>query len=118
MTAVELPVLPDLGLPAEVELPVMPEQLDEQALLDFPELPAAWKAPGLPELPGSGTLQELPDLLGWPGLGSPGLPGQMNFLELLALKLPAAWKAPGLPELPGSGPLQELDELPPPFPAF
>ena len=97
MTAVELPVLPDLGLLAEVELPVMPEQLAEQEPL---------------------ALQELPDLLGWPGLGSPGLPGQMNFLELLALKLPAAWKAPGLPELPGSGTLQELDELPPPFPAF
>lgn len=67
MTAVELPVLPDLGLLAEVELPVMPEQLAEQALLDFPELlalklPAAWKAPGLPELPGSGTLQELDEL--------------------------------------------------------
>ena len=104
MTAVELPVLPDLGLLAEVELPVMPEQLAEQALLDFPELPAE-----LEPL----ALQELPDLLGWPGL-----PGQMNFLELLALKLPAAWKAPGLPELPGSGTLQELDELPPPFPAF
>ena len=40
LTAVELPVLPDLGLLAEVELPVMPEQLAEQALLDFPELPA------------------------------------------------------------------------------
>ena len=38
LTAVELPVLPDLGLPAEVELPVMPE------------------------LPGSGTLQELDEL--------------------------------------------------------
>ena len=98
LTAVELPVLPDLGLLAEVELPVMPEQLAEQALLDFPELPAE-----LEPL----ALQELPDLLGWP-----------DFLELLALKLPAAWKAPGLPELPGSGTLQELDELPPPFPAF
>lgn len=97
LTAVELPVLPDLGL------------LAEQALLDFPELPAE-----LEPL----ALQELPDLLGWPGLGSPGLPEQMNFLELLALKLPAPWKAPGLPELPGSGTLQELDELPPPFPAF
>ena len=109
LTAVELPVLPDLGLLAEVELPVMPEQLAEQALLDFPELPAE-----LEPL----ALQELPDLLGWPGLGSSGLPGQRNFLELLALKLPAPWKAPGLPELPGSGTLQELDELPPPFPAF
>ena len=87
----------------------MPEQLADQALLDFPELPAE-----LEPL----ALQELPDLLGWPGLGSSGLPGQMNFLELLALKLPAPWKAPGLPELPGSGTLQELDELPPPFPAF
>ena len=43
MTAVELPVLPDLELLAL-------------------KLPAAWKVPGLPELPGSGTLQELDEL--------------------------------------------------------
>lgn len=58
LTAVELPVLPDLGLLAAWKvpgLPELPEQLAEQALLDFPELPAE-----LEPL----ALQELPDLLG------------------------------------------------------